>query len=130
MIQPRNDRVLIRRIEEPEQVIGSIIVPDIAREKALKGEVIAVGPGRWEPGEYWWVKDYDVMTDSFVRKWEWVPGHRVSNWVHPGQVVYFSSKWNDLASTHYDDDKAALFDPLLHLIQAADIYGVVGPEYV
>jgi co-chaperonin GroES (HSP10) len=128
ILAPRNDRVLIRRIEEPEAVIGGIIVPDVAREKALKGEVLAVGPGKWEPGEFWSVKKrhYVPMRDEWVeyRTWEWVPGYHEAPEVKPGQIVLFSSKWNDLASTHYDDDKSALFDPLLHLIQEADILGI------
>ena len=134
MIQPRNDRVLIRRIEEPEAKIGSIIVPDVAREKALKGEVLAVGPGKWEEGCWWKVRhtstnieadrEHFKMTTTPAYEWEWIEGHRVPPEVHPGQIVLFSSKWNDLSSTHYDDDKAALFDPLLHLVQEADILGI------
>jgi chaperonin GroES len=42
--RPLHDRVLVRRIEEDEKV-GSIIIPDTAKEKPQEGEVIAVGPG-------------------------------------------------------------------------------------
>ncbi len=42
--RPLHDRVLIRRIEEDSKV-GSIIIPDTAKEKPQQGEVIAVGPG-------------------------------------------------------------------------------------
>jgi len=42
--RPLHDRVLVRRIEEDEKV-GSIIIPDTAKEKPQRGEVIAVGPG-------------------------------------------------------------------------------------
>jgi len=45
-VQPLADRVLIKRIEEEEQKVGGIIIPDTAKEKPQKGEVIAVGPGR------------------------------------------------------------------------------------
>jgi len=45
-IKPLNDRVLIKRLEEKEQVKGGIIIPDSAKEKPLEGEVIAVGPGK------------------------------------------------------------------------------------
>jgi chaperonin GroES len=45
-IRPLNDRVIIRRIEEKEQVKGGIIIPDTAKEKPQQGEVIAVGPGK------------------------------------------------------------------------------------
>jgi chaperonin GroES len=42
--RPLHDRVLVRRIEEDSKV-GSIIIPDTAKEKPQQGEVIAVGPG-------------------------------------------------------------------------------------
>ena len=52
-IRPLNDRVIIKRIEEQEQVRGSIIIPDAAREKPQEGEVIAVGKGKkLDSGEY------------------------------------------------------------------------------
>ena len=42
--RPLHDRVLVRRIEEDAKV-GSIIIPDSAKEKPQQGEVISVGPG-------------------------------------------------------------------------------------
>ena len=45
-VRPLHDRVLIRRIEETEQKVGGIIIPDTAKEKPLQAEVIAVGSGR------------------------------------------------------------------------------------
>ena len=45
-VRPLHDRVLIRRIEENEQKVGGIIIPDSAKEKPLQAEVIAVGSGR------------------------------------------------------------------------------------
>jgi|SRR5437868_14041384 chaperonin GroES len=52
-IRPLNDRVIIKRIEEGEQIRGGIIIPDAAREKPQEGEVIAVGKGkRLDSGEY------------------------------------------------------------------------------
>lgn len=45
-IKPLADRVVIRRIEEEEVKRGGIIIPDTAKEKPQKGEVVAVGPGR------------------------------------------------------------------------------------
>jgi chaperonin GroES len=42
--RPLHDRVLVRRIEEDAKV-GSIIIPDTAKEKPQQGEVISVGPG-------------------------------------------------------------------------------------
>jgi chaperonin GroES len=45
-LRPLHDRVLIKRIEEQETVVGGIVIPDTAREKSQEGEVIAVGSGR------------------------------------------------------------------------------------
>jgi chaperonin GroES len=51
-VRPLRDRVLVRRIEESEQKVGGIIIPDSAKEKPLQAEVIAVGSGRiLESGE-------------------------------------------------------------------------------
>ena len=40
------DAVIIKPIEEEEQTYGSIVVPDLGKDKNMKGEVIAVGPGK------------------------------------------------------------------------------------
>jgi chaperonin GroES len=45
-IKPLQDRVIVKRIEEKEQVRGGIIIPDTAKEKPQEGEVIAVGNGK------------------------------------------------------------------------------------
>ena len=45
-IRPLHDRVLVKRIEEEEQVKGGIIIPDTAKEKPQEAEVVAVGPGK------------------------------------------------------------------------------------
>ncbi|MEO0140340.1 MAG: co-chaperone GroES [candidate division WOR-3 bacterium] len=45
-LKPLRDRVIIRRLEEEEVAEGGIVIPDTAKEKPIKGEVIAVGPGR------------------------------------------------------------------------------------
>ena len=45
-IKPLQDRIIIRRIEEGEQIRGGIIIPDSAKEKPQEGEVIAVGNGK------------------------------------------------------------------------------------
>jgi chaperonin GroES len=47
-IRPLKDRVLVVRIEEKEKTTGGIIIPDTAREKPQEGEVIAIGPGKWD----------------------------------------------------------------------------------
>jgi chaperonin GroES len=41
-----HDRVLVRRLEETESKVGSIVIPDSAKEKPQQAEVIAVGNGR------------------------------------------------------------------------------------
>ena len=46
-IKPLHDRVIVKRIEEGEQVRGGIIIPDTAKEKPQEGEVIAVGEGKY-----------------------------------------------------------------------------------
>jgi chaperonin GroES len=45
-IRPLHDRVLVRRVEESESRVGSIVIPDSAKEKPQQGEVIAVGNGK------------------------------------------------------------------------------------
>ncbi|HWQ36635.1 MAG TPA: co-chaperone GroES [Blastocatellia bacterium] len=45
-LRPLHDRVVIRRIEEQEQMIGGLYIPDTAKEKPQQGEIIAVGDGR------------------------------------------------------------------------------------
>ena len=47
-ITPLHDRVIVRRIEEGEQVRGGIIIPDSAKEKPQEGEVVAVGLGKYK----------------------------------------------------------------------------------
>jgi len=45
-MKPLHDRIIVRRIEEGEQKIGGIIIPDSAKEKPQQGKVIAVGAGK------------------------------------------------------------------------------------
>ncbi|MBT8763342.1 co-chaperone GroES [Desulfohalobiaceae bacterium Ax17] len=45
-LKPLHDRVLVKRLEEEEVTKGGIIIPDTAKEKPIKGEVVAVGPGK------------------------------------------------------------------------------------
>jgi chaperonin GroES len=44
-IRPLHDRLIVRRLDEGEQKVGGIIIPDSAREKPQQGEVIAAGVG-------------------------------------------------------------------------------------
>jgi chaperonin GroES len=45
-VRPLRDRLLVERLEEQEQRIGGIIIPDTAKEKPQQGKAIAVGKGR------------------------------------------------------------------------------------
>lgn len=45
-VKPLGDRVLVRPQEEEEQVKGGIIIPDTAKEKPQRGDVVAVGDGK------------------------------------------------------------------------------------
>jgi len=47
-VRPLHDRIIVQRIEEAEQRVGGIIIPDSAKEKPQQGKVIAVGTGRIE----------------------------------------------------------------------------------
>src|SRR6202165_613701 len=45
-VRPLHDRIIVRRIEEGEQKVGGIIIPDTAKEKPQQGKVIAAGNGQ------------------------------------------------------------------------------------
>jgi chaperonin GroES len=45
-IRPLADRVVVKALEEAEQMRGGLYIPDTAKEKPQQGEVVAVGPGR------------------------------------------------------------------------------------
>lgn len=45
-IRPLHDRILVRRMKEDEKTAGGIIIPDTAKEKPQRGEVVATGNGR------------------------------------------------------------------------------------
>ncbi len=47
-VSPLADRVVIKPMEEAEQMRGGLYIPDTAKEKPQQGEIIAVGPGRFE----------------------------------------------------------------------------------
>lgn len=112
----------MKRLPDHER-IGSIIVPDIAKQKGLLGEVVAVGSGRWVPGEWWYHggQTYNRFYDFRDEGYYWIPGYREAPSVHPGQKVYFNAKWNDFAGDYLSDLPVG-HDPMLHLIQEADIF--------
>jgi chaperonin GroES len=45
-IQPLADRIVVKALEETEQMRGGLYIPDTAKEKPQQGEVVAVGPGK------------------------------------------------------------------------------------
>ena len=52
MLKPLGDRIVIKVVEDTEQTSGGIFIPDSAKEKPQKGEVVAVGEGKMnEKGE-------------------------------------------------------------------------------
>jgi chaperonin GroES len=48
---PLADRVVVRPLEDTETMRGGLFIPDTAKEKPQQGEIIAVGPGRYEEGK-------------------------------------------------------------------------------
>lgn len=48
-VRPLHDRILVRRVQEDEKTAGGIIIPESAKEKPQRGEVVAVGKGRITP---------------------------------------------------------------------------------
>ena len=45
-IEPLGDRILLKPVEQEEEKVGGIIIPDTAKEKPQEGKIIAVGPGK------------------------------------------------------------------------------------
>ena len=119
--QPLGDAVFIERLEPIEQERGGrIILTDMREDNKMllrKGKVLAVGPGK---------RDED--------------GELIPPEVKPGDMVIFNARWNDLAhaelrpiGSDVKNRKAPLerplsyrFDATIHLIQEADIAGILG----
>jgi chaperonin GroES len=49
-LEPLEDRIVVKPGEAEETTVSGIVIPDTAKEKPQEGEVIAVGPGRFEEG--------------------------------------------------------------------------------
>ena len=47
-VRPLHDRIIVQRIDEGEQKVGGIIIPDTAKEKPQQGKVFAVGEGKFK----------------------------------------------------------------------------------
>jgi len=65
-VRPLHDRIIVRRLDEGEQKIGGIIIPDSAKEKPQQGKILAVGDGK--------------VTED---------GKRIAMDVRPGNVILF-----------------------------------------
>ncbi|MGN0853372.1 MAG: co-chaperone GroES [Kiritimatiellia bacterium] len=50
-VRPLGDRVLVEPVEEKEQMVGGIYIPDAAKEKPIKGKVLAIGKKRDKDGK-------------------------------------------------------------------------------
>ena len=50
-LEPLEDRIAVKPGEEEETTVSGIVIPDTAKEKPQEGEVVAVGPGRFEDGK-------------------------------------------------------------------------------
>ena len=65
-VRPLHDRIIVQRLDEGEQKIGGIIIPDSAKEKPQQGKILAVGDGK--------------VTED---------GTRIAMDVRPGNVILF-----------------------------------------
>lgn len=93
-VRPLHDRIIVQRLDEGEQKIGGIIIPDSAKEKPQQAKVLAVGAGR--------------MTDE---------GKRIPLDVKPGNLILFgkySGQEIKLDGTEYlivkEDEVLAVID--------------------
>jgi chaperonin GroES len=67
--RPLHDRVVIKRLEDDSKSAGGIIIPDTVKEKPVRGEVIAVGPGsRDESGK---INALDIKAGDTVLFGKW-----------------------------------------------------------
>jgi chaperonin GroES len=47
-IKPLEDRIVVKTLEAEQTTASGLVIPDTAKEKPQEGEVLAVGPGRWD----------------------------------------------------------------------------------
>ena len=73
-IRPLHDRVIVQRLEEGEQKVGGIIIPDTAKEKPVEATVVAVGNGK-------------VLKDGKLRKLDVKAGDRILFGKYSGQDI-------------------------------------------
>lgn len=144
-MHPLEDRVIVRRIAKPIPK-SSIVLTDSrkADKQAImcEGIVLACGPGKWVEGTWWKIGENDFCPDhgdpiDCGCEYYWIPGYREQLDVQPGDKVLFNARWNDFAHDELKgtgaDGTGPLerplsyrFDPMVHLIQEADIAGRIG----
>jgi len=93
-MRPLHDRVIIRRMEEDRKSTGGIVIPDTAAEKPIRGEVVAVGPGK-------------LMEDGKLRPLDVKPGNKVLFGKYSGTEVKIEGE--ELLVMR-EDDIIALFE--------------------
>lgn len=143
--QPINDQVFIERLEpmiQPQH--GLVLTDQNAENKPIlrKGRVLACGPGKWIEGTWWKVRPRSAAgiergNVDLLSQWEWFSGYREQLDVKLGMTVLFNARWNDLAHGELRGTGADKlgplerplsykFDPTIHLVQEADIAGILG----
>lgn len=93
-LKPLNDRVLVKRLEMEEKTAGGIYIPDSAKEKPMKGEVVAVGPGK--------------LDDA---------GERVAMTVKEGDLVLFAKYAGTEVSVDGDETLVMREDDILAIVE-------------
>lgn len=142
-MHPLEDRVIVRRIATPIPKSAIVLTDSRKADKQAimcEGIVLACGPGKWVEGTWWYTRQHFedfAEFDTDVFEWEWIPGYRERLDVQPGDKVLFNARWNDFAHDELKgtgaDGTGPLerplsyrFDPMVHLIQEADIAGKLG----
>ena len=93
-LRPLHDRIVVRRLEDGEESVGGIIIPDTAKEKPQRGTVIAVGSGIVREG-----------------------GARVALDVKPGDVILFGKYTNQEIKLDGEDYLVMREDEVLAVIE-------------
>ena len=96
-VRPLHDQIIVQRLEEGEQQIGGIIIPDSAKEKPQRGTVIAVGSGKM-------LKDSDTRVPLDVKA-----GDHILFGKYSGQEIRLDG--NDLFIMKEDDVLAVIDNP-------------------
>mgnify|MGYP006373047973 CR=1 FL=1 len=91
-LQANNDRVIIKPIESGDKMYGSIIVPDMGKEKPEIGEIISVGPGRQSEFGSW------IEVKAKVGDMVLIPKSATIQFDYEGQE-YFITPYRELLAT-------------------------------